>query len=229
MAGVQGGGLVDEGISRRSFCVREGGADDLLCETERLGTEMRKRRVSFVSMNCSAGLLYHSLGMQFLSPTINMWETEADYLKLASDFPRYLKYTLQLGAVAWHEAGRNAYPIFLLGDIRLNMNHYGDILGAAQKWYERRERVNFDDIVALSYTDSPIFLRRFEELPIKQKICFVPFETDSPSAFCVDRSKTEHRTMWWVSNDICQNRNRLLHLRLLRRLVNMKKENQQNV
>ena len=102
------------------------------------------------------------------------------------------------------------------------MNHYTDIMQAAQKWYERRERVNFDDMVALSYTDNPMFLRRFEELPFEQKVCFVPFETSSPSAFCIDRSKTNHRTMWWVSNDICQKCEPRLYAKLLKRLMDMK-------
>ena len=112
--------------------------------------------------------------------------------------------------------------MFYLREVAIHMNHYTDIMQAAQKWYERLERVNWDDIVALAYTDSPLFLRRFEQLPVRQKICIVPFETNSPSAFCVDRKQTVHKSMWWVSNDICQGCYAGYHTKLLERLADVK-------
>ena len=196
--------------------VHSGGADAL--GIDEIKAALKGRHMSIFASNCAGGVLYHSLGMQFLSPLINMWQTELDYLRFMSEPRHYLQGTLQLGAVPYHKNGRNAYPMFYLFDVALHMNHYTDIMQAAQKWYERSERVNWDDVVAIMFTDSPVALRRFEGLPIRQKICFVPFVTDSPVAFCVDREKTAHRAMWWMTNDICKGVEEHYQKQLLKRL-----------
>lgn len=212
--------------NHRDEDVHSSGADAL--GIDELKVALRQRHISIFASNCAGGVLYHAIGIQFLSPIINMWLSETDYLKMMVEPQSYLKGTLRLETIPYHRPANghghnNAYPLFRLGDIMLHMNHYTDIMQAAQKWYERSERVNWDDVVAIMFTDSPLALRRFEELPLQQKICFVPFVTDSPVAFCVDRAKTTHRAMWWVTNDVCSGLvDKSYHLRLLKIISEMK-------
>lgn len=43
---------------------------------------LKKNIPSIFSNNCLGGLIYHSLGLEFTSPLINMFESPVDYLKL---------------------------------------------------------------------------------------------------------------------------------------------------
>ena len=47
------------------------------------------------------------------------------------------------------------------------------------------------------YTDSKEVLQRFERLPFGKKVCFVPFESDLPSAFPFDRNKLGIKIPTW--------------------------------
>ena len=47
-------------------------------------------RPSIICSNCIGGEIYHDLGMKFYSPTINLWMSESDFLKLINDLNTYL-------------------------------------------------------------------------------------------------------------------------------------------
>ena len=201
------------------------GGDGCSCDTDEILVErLQKSQLSIFSMNCCGGFFYHTHGMRFYSPFINMFVPEMDFLKFLQEPRRYMQGTLQLGGIPFQEGGNkpgnNAYPLFYLGDVALHMNHYTDIMQAAQKWYERAKRISWDNAVAIMYSDNPLALRRIEDTSDINTICIVPFESDSPSALCIEREKMGDNEMWRVAIDVCIGNNREYHRKLLEMMNN---------
>ena len=148
---------------------------------------IRKSKLTIFSINCWGGLIYHTLGLPFLSPTINMFTSDKDFIKFLQNPRYYMNKELRFYKINYEENLKEDYPVFLLGDIQWDMNHYGKlgIDGARQKWEERRLKINWYNLFVMMLTEDINILKQFDELPYSKKICFVPFETDIDSALYV--------------------------------------------
>lgn len=74
--------------------------------------KLKNSDFTIISSNCVGGVIYHDLGLQFKSPTINLWFKPKDYLKFLSDLDKYLEMELS------EETDKDVdYPVGLLGDI----------------------------------------------------------------------------------------------------------------
>lgn len=99
---------------------------------------------SVISQNCIGGVLYHDLGMQFLSPTINLFFREPDFVRFVLGLERYMNADLEM---SWGEE----YPIGILGgDVRIDFMHYHSCEEARKNWNERKKRLNWEKIVVLA-------------------------------------------------------------------------------
>lgn len=98
---------------------------------------------SIICSNCIGGEIYHDLGMKFYSPTINLWMSESDFLKLINDLNTYLSDQL-----VFQENG-GGYPIAKLRDITIHFLHYKTENDAAEKWYSRCKRVDYNNIYVI--------------------------------------------------------------------------------
>ena len=145
--------------------------------------KLRDSNLSIISSNCFGGVLYNRFGMQFLSPTINMWQSQKDFLKFAANLKGYLNCKLQFSDVCFNPEEKLIYPLYSLNDIKLQMNHYTNFDEAEKKWYERVNRINWDNLMIVMNTQHEEYLEEFESLPYDKKICFVPFKSDLKSAF----------------------------------------------
>ncbi len=98
--------------------------------------------ISIISMNCIGGIIYHDCNARFLSPTIDLFFTAADFIKFINNLEYYLSITpiVILGT---------KYPIGLLGDIKLYFMHYDSPETAFKKWEERKKRINKDRIFVI--------------------------------------------------------------------------------
>lgn len=165
--------------------------------------KLRHSKLSIISQNCWAGLTCHNFGLPFLTPTINMYTLEKDYLKFLSQLKYYMDIELRFYKNAYDGNVKSEYPIMLLGDIYWHMNHYGKVgvEGARQKWEERRLKINWYNLLIMGYTESPEILAEFDELPYAKKICFVPFETDLESGFYLEPKLVKGRAFWQPVND----------------------------
>lgn len=99
--------------------------------------------VSIISSNCVAGVLYHSLGQQFQSPTINLWFENEDFITFCEHLEYYLN--LELTDVRMGDQ-EHPHPIGYLENIKIYFLHYHSPEEAREKWNERRKRVNFQNI-----------------------------------------------------------------------------------
>ena len=76
---------------------------------------------TLLAQNCAGGLLYHSLGREFLSPTINLWFSEGDFLKFVNKYRYYIKEDLNF--LGWEDYLGEKTPCYTLQDIKIHMPH----------------------------------------------------------------------------------------------------------
>jgi uncharacterized protein (DUF1919 family) len=142
--------------------------------------------ISIISSNCWGGITYNYLGMEFLSPFINMYEEETDYLKLLANLDFYLKQPLVFDKEMYEINSKRNFPVAMLGDIRLYFNHYANFDEAKAKWYKRLSRINCNNLFIMYYTMNLENAKKFDNLPFEHKIVFLPFKSDLPSAIELD-------------------------------------------
>lgn len=55
------------------------------------GKRISNSDFSIICSNCIGGVLYHYAGRKFLSPTINLWIRQDDFIKMICDLKYYMK------------------------------------------------------------------------------------------------------------------------------------------
>ena len=135
----------------------------------RLRKRLKNKDFSLFSPNCYAGLIYHRLGLQFMSPTINMlFPSKKEYLRFVSDLKRYLSLDL-----VESEDERFPFPVGVLEDIELVFNHYKSFDEAKTAWDKRKQRINYDNIFIIfdDYVDAEYDdLVKFNQIPCRGKV-----------------------------------------------------------
>ncbi len=122
--------------------------------------------VSIISNHCMGGIISHDLGLQFLSPTVNLRILPDDFIRFAENLKGYLAQEV----TPVEEPSVN-YPVGMLGDVKLWFVHYKSFEEAVNCWNRRRKRVNWDNIrVMLTVREmcNDDILGRFEKLPYKK-------------------------------------------------------------
>lgn len=97
---------------------------------------------TLISQNCIGGILYHDLGMQFLSPTVNLFIKEPDFVRFVLNLRYYMDREPEM---RWGEE----YPIGKLDDIEIHFMHYKTCEEAKESWNRRKARINWDRIIVL--------------------------------------------------------------------------------
>ncbi len=158
--------------------------------------ELVHSHISIFANDCWGGLTYHSLALQFRSPLINMFESDEDYLKLLSDLKYYFSLKLQFDR--WgYESNGVAYPVCRLDDIYLYFNHYKTMQEIENKWYDRINRINYDNLFIMMFTENPSSLDVFSRLNFKKKVCFVPFESSCRCACTLEIANRKKELPFW--------------------------------
>lgn len=100
-------------------------------------------QVTIISQNCIGGVFYHDMGMQFLSPTINLYFEQPDFVKFVNNLEHYINSQL---VMHWEEE----YPVGVLGgDIRIMFMHYNSCSEAKMSWEKRKHRINYGKVLVL--------------------------------------------------------------------------------
>lgn len=107
--------------------------------------KLKNKDFSIICSTCVGGVIYHDLGLQFLSPTINMFMSNLDFIKFACNLKQYL--SMELSFIETDEI----FPVAMLGDIRLNFNHHTTPEEAAYDWNRRKQRINYDNLFFIFY------------------------------------------------------------------------------
>ena len=102
-----------------------------------------QREISVISQNCIGGVFYHDMGMKFLTPTINLFFKEPDFVKFVLNLKHYLSLEID---IKWEEE----YPIGKIDDIEIHFMHYDSCKEAKMAWERRKDRINFEKIVVVA-------------------------------------------------------------------------------
>ena len=111
----------------------------------------KNSNVTIISQNCIGGVIYHTLKMEFNSPTINMFIEDENFLKLVNNLQWYVdqracaitdKYIDPIDPSV-------IYPKIRVGDIEICCLHYETCKDAIEAWERRKKRINFDNIVVI--------------------------------------------------------------------------------
>lgn len=152
--------------------------------------QLKKSPPTIFANNCMGGLTYHSLGMQFASPMINMYMGTKDYLKLLKMPKAYMNASLEWVRTEHNQMLNIDFPVVRCKDILLFFNHYTSFEQAREKWESRKKRIDWDDIVVMMYTEDRALANEFLKLPYRKKICFVSFETEEQNLCYINCKKT---------------------------------------
>lgn len=132
-------------------------------------------RISIIANNCWGGVTYHSLGLKFNSPFINMFLDDENYLRLLRDFDKYINCDLSFKRMNYEENLKRNYPVCdLNGEVELHFNHYTSFEEAYQKWNARLKRLNKNNLFIMMYTEDIQKAEIFDQLQFAKKVCFVP-------------------------------------------------------
>lgn len=142
---------------------------------------------SILCPNCIGGVICHRLGKQFLSPTVNLSINSDDFCNFLENMEYYLskepinggynKYNIPIGIIK----GTDAIP-----DIALHFTHYKTFESGAEKWNERKSRINRDNLYVIMYDINDLFdenhknaeflseenILKFEKFKCRNKVMF---------------------------------------------------------
>ena len=162
--------------------------------------KLRRSKLSILSMNCFAGLLYHRFGLPFLTPTINMFTSDESFINFLKNPMQAVKSELKFFCTGRNEILNIDYPVYNIGGVEWRMNHYSDANFAYRKWCERSFKINWFNVLPVMYTENPEILAEFDTLPFSKKVCFVPFETDLDSGFYINPKQYPEEPFWRIVN-----------------------------
>ena len=151
------------------------------------GTRLYRRDFTLISQNCLGGVLYHLLGMRFLSLTINMFIEDENFVK----FVEKIDYYIQLDAKPMCECYIDPidptirYPKISVGDIELSCLHYETCQDAVERWNERRKRVNTENLFVIANSwnlhNNKELAKRIVECPYKTILFSLEDWSDLPN------------------------------------------------
>lgn len=159
---------------------------------------------SIISSNCFAGRIMQDLGMQYNTPTLGLYFFADDYIEFLS----HLKYYLTEAKLGFLDQSRyplgnerrakwtHWYPIGLLGGkVEVQFLHYHTEKEAAEKWYRRARRVNFDNLFVIGMEQNLCTvdnIKAFDKLPFENKIFFSSKQIDNCISNCYLEKFAEH-------------------------------------
>lgn len=121
---------------------------------------------TIISSNCVGGIIYNRLGKQFLSPTVNLWFFQDEFIKFLLDLKGYLAEELVF------VDSKYDYPVAKLRDIKVYFAHYHSEEEARSAWNRRKTRINYDNLFIIMYDRDGLTredLLKLKEVPCKGK------------------------------------------------------------
>lgn len=157
------------------------------------------RDISLICSNCTGGVLYHWLNLEFKSPFINLYMDNKDFLTALENFDEFLD-----NEILEDTNSDRPYPVGIgCHGERIYFMHYKDFSTAIQKWNIRKSRINRKNIAIIlanfgsglskeefsdcfngysSRRDDSI-INRFERLPFHNKIILSGYDLPSKFSF----------------------------------------------
>lgn len=121
----------------------------------------KNKALTLITNNCVGGIVYHDLGLEFMSPTINLFFDNEDFFTFVND----IEYYANQEPVEVFDTGKN-FPIGELrkGDksIRLYFMHYKTFDEAVEKWKKRAKKIDYNNLFIIF--EYPQSLKKTDEI-----------------------------------------------------------------
>lgn len=155
--------------------------------------KIKEARVSIIADSCLAGFLYNRFGLEFNSPTINMFCLNDDYFRFISNLEKCLSDDMVEVKQYRDEpfAGTWSFPRGKVNDVEWFFQHYDNADIAIKCWNRRRQRFNWDNYIVFMTIRSDEMAYKFDELPIKHKVGFYWKDLNLKSVVCIPDWKSE--------------------------------------
>lgn len=150
---------------------------------KKLQSKLINENFSLITNNCDGGVIYNHLGLKFLSPTVNLYIKDEDYILFCENLRDFL-----INGELKEIKSEFDYPVGELscekGIVEIYFMHYNSFEEAKQKWFERTKRVNFDNLYFLYEVTDVVdenLIKRFSEIQTgKKAIITTNAKVDSP-------------------------------------------------
>ena len=132
---------------------------------------LKNYNFTLITNNCIGGIICHDLHLKFMSPTVNLYFTNDEFILFCSNLHEYLD--LEVYEYKQHD---KSFPVGLLsgskGDVYIYFMHYKNFNEAKTKWDERKKRINFDNIFIIMEAQkaSEESLLLFNTIPYENKV-----------------------------------------------------------
>ena len=162
--------------------------------------KVKESKVSIIANHCWGGYTYNSLGMQFLSPFINMFVEADDYIKLLNNFDYYMGLPLHFIREGFEVNLKRNYPVVGLDDVVLHFNHYTDFDSAVAFWEKRKNRMNKDNLFVEMAIEHYEDIEKFAALPIEHKIGFSAIPCSEKDIYCFPMPEKDYLENKYAGN-----------------------------
>lgn len=103
--------------------------------------QLHNKNITFLCPNCIGGILFHDLGLRFMSPTVNLMMTQTDFVKFVLNMEYYLNEKF-----VFYTDPQYSCPCAHLDDIDIHFTHYHTEQEAENKWKDRAKRIQKENI-----------------------------------------------------------------------------------
>lgn len=112
---------------------------------------IKNKNFTLIAQNCVGGVIYSFLGLEFKSPTINMFIEDMNFVKLVKNPSHYLSIDAKPYNERFQDPIDNTivYPQIIIDDVVVTCLHYKNCTEAVEAWNRRRQRVNLDNIYVI--------------------------------------------------------------------------------
>ena len=143
---------------------------------------LKQKDVTILSNFCIGGAIYNDLGLQFLSPTINLFFGHHGFIDLVNNLEEYRTAELIDTGNSDNFNGKKT-PVCILRkegfpDVEIHFNHYNSYEEAREKWFSRYDRIVKDKIyLIISAVNDHDLIDEYAELPYP-KVIFSNVDSD---------------------------------------------------
>lgn len=157
----------------------------------KFGSSYRRKKLkiknpTIISNNCWAGIVSQYLGIKYYTPTIGLYFFSEEYIKFLERFDYYIKQKLEIidtkDSKYYDEMIKKNHKNAIVGkldDVEIEFLHMKTGKEAIEKWNKRVKRINRRNIIFKFCEQNECsieHIKRFENLPFKNKICFTTKE-----------------------------------------------------
>lgn len=149
---------------------------------------LKNHEFTILCSNCIGGVISNRLGLQFNSPTVNLFIRQYDFIKFALAPHYYLEQELVFIPVDC------PYPVGQLDDIQIHFNHSKNIADACCDWNRRKQRIIWDNLFVILYDRDNLTREQIlslQDVVCKRLIVLTEHDTfcDLPYVYRINRSR----------------------------------------